>query len=228
MTYDELLTRVIDDGIAEVKMAYADPGQAHKRDGAIAGFEACRGKIPVELAALYVAAEAECRAFYRVNGTDNSERTSESYWRARYYALQVEFVCNVISVGLAQAGFDPILSWLPTVRGAYKYHAVVGNESEEAVPGSGQNPYIKRAPVPSWAATPDHKPMALHLLPASAYPFTIRIFSGKTGEVIWSKTVQLPRPSTKLAALEIPGYSGTEHTPVRVEIEYADGTTEER
>jgi len=43
-TYDQLLDRLIADGITEVREAYDDPKEHHKREGAIEGFEACRGK----------------------------------------------------------------------------------------------------------------------------------------------------------------------------------------
>lgn len=69
------------------------------------------------------------------------------------------------------------------------------------------------------------KPIVHHDLPPAKFPFTLRIYSGKTGEVVWSRTVTLDEAQS-LAKVEIPGYAGTEHYPVRVEIEYADGTTE--
>jgi hypothetical protein len=68
-------------------------------------------------------------------------------------------------------------------------------------------------------------PSSPSLLSAEAFPVTFRIFSGKTGEVLWQKTVERP-PSGELISLDIPGYADTEHFPVRVEIQFADGTTE--
>lgn len=64
-----------------------------------------------------------------------------------------------------------------------------------------------------------------HLLPASAYPLTIKIVSGTTGEIVWSRKIDLIEAKT-LAKIEIPSFKDTEHYPVRTEIEYADGTKE--
>lgn len=124
-TYAQLLDRVISDGIAEVREAYADPDKHHKRDGAIEGFEACRGKTPGELVALWQAAENEAHEIVRADRADSPE-VVKIYWRKRYKALQVEFVLNVISVGLGQ----PLLAHLPTARGALKYAEIVGVSGE--------------------------------------------------------------------------------------------------
>ena len=126
MTYEDLLNRIITDGIAEVHEAYADPKDHHKRDGAIEGFEASRGKTPAELVSLWTAAEEDC-------SLARSEKMSEQdYWRCRYKALQVEFVCNVVSVGIMNSGGVPLLGHLPTYRGAMKYAEIVGVRGDEA------------------------------------------------------------------------------------------------
>lgn len=64
-------------------------------------------------------------------------------------------------------------------------------------------------------------PVAFHLYPAEAFPITIRLISGLDGSELWSRTVQ--KPDT-LGVVEIPGYGGTEHVPVRAVIHFADGT----
>ena len=120
MTYDQLLNRVIADGIAEVREAYADSKEHHKRDGAIEGFEACRGKTPSELVVLWTKAEQSARQ--SPFGVGASSNGATDYWRERYKSLQVEFVLNVVSVGLA----TPLLSHLPTTRGVRKYAEIVG------------------------------------------------------------------------------------------------------
>lgn len=129
MIYEALLDRIIADGIAEVREAYGDPKDHHKRDGAIDGFEACRKKSPAELAALWSHAEqaaAQIRAA-------SSEAEVHAYWRQRYKTLQIEWVCNVVSVGLVNSGQPALLSHLPTARGAMKYAAIVGvRDAEEA------------------------------------------------------------------------------------------------
>lgn len=128
MTYDQLLQRLIDDGIAEVRIAYCDPKDHHKREGAVEGFEVCRGKTPAELVKLYVAYEEQTQVLNKhVTALADAHRNHhETYWHHRYAAMQVEFVCNVISVGLVNAGQPPLFGHLPTVRGAVKYAEVVG------------------------------------------------------------------------------------------------------
>lgn len=67
-------------------------------------------------------------------------------------------------------------------------------------------------------------PSARHNFPPEKFPITFRTYSGKTGELLWSRTVTLDE-ARSLAKVEVPGYAGTEHYPVRTEIVYADGTT---
>lgn len=122
-TYAQLIERLITDGIAEVREAYADPKDHHKRDGAIEGFEACRGKMPRELVALWIAAERQQGQIAR---EDPSDEGVKRYWKQRYVALQIEFVCNVVSVGLQNDGQPALLAHLPTARGAMKYAEIIG------------------------------------------------------------------------------------------------------
>ena len=124
-TYDQLLDRIIAEGIAEVREAYADPKEHHKRDGAIEGFEACRGKAPADLVALWTEVERDSMQLRREPSAENMQ----NYWKQRYKALQIEFVCNVVSVGLVNSGLPPLLGHLPTARGAMKYAAIVGVEA---------------------------------------------------------------------------------------------------
>lgn len=67
------------------------------------------------------------------------------------------------------------------------------------------------------------KPTTRHDFTPDKFPLTIRIYSGKTEQVLWSRTVTLD-DARSLARLEIPSYSNTEHWPVRAEMVYADGT----
>jgi hypothetical protein len=127
-SYAALLDRVIDDGLAEVREAYADPESHHKRDGAIEGFEACRGKAPGELAALWTEAEREAAQIMR-EGRVSGDATG--YWRQRLKTAQIEWVCNVVSVGLVTVGQAPLLGHLPTERGAVKYASIVGVRAPE-------------------------------------------------------------------------------------------------
>lgn len=66
---------------------------------------------------------------------------------------------------------------------------------------------------------------ARHDLVPSKFPFTLKLISGTTGEVVWSRTVTLDE-ARSLAKIEIPSFASSEHYPVRAEIIYADGTTE--
>lgn len=124
MTYHQLLERIIAEGIAEVREAYADPEDHHKRDGAIEGFEACRDKAPSEIVELWRAAEDQAHQVMQADR--GASRDAKDYWRQRYKVLQLEFVLNVISVGLGR----PLLAHLPTARGALKYAAIVGVREE--------------------------------------------------------------------------------------------------
>jgi hypothetical protein len=68
------------------------------------------------------------------------------------------------------------------------------------------------------------KPIARHDYPPEKFPLTLRLLSGKTGEVVWSRTVTIDE-ARALAKVEIPSFADTEHYPVLAEILYADGTT---
>ena len=70
-------------------------------------------------------------------------------------------------------------------------------------------------------------PLVYHTLSRGKFPFTIDLVSGKTGEVVWSRTVTIAEARTG-AKIEVPGFNGSEHYPVRAEIKYADGTTDDR
>ena len=127
MNYEALLDRIIDDGIAEVREAYAAPKDHHKRDGAIEGFEACRKKTPAEIVALLSHAERVAAQIARDSrATSADDAAVHDYWRQCYKVMQIEFVCNVVSVGLVNSGKPPLLAHLPTMRGAVKYASIVG------------------------------------------------------------------------------------------------------
>ncbi len=67
----------------------------------------------------------------------------------------------------------------------------------------------------------------LHNYPPEKFPITLQLYSGKTGECVWSRTVTLDE-ARSLAKIEIPGYAGTVHYPVRAVVTYADGTHDSR
>lgn len=108
MTYEEFLNKVIDNGIAAAKEDYKN--DKDRRDGSVAGFEACRDKQPNELLEIYQESVEYAYGSY-------FERDSSKYWWFRCYQLEVEWVCNVVSALLYNEGKEPILSWLPTCNG---------------------------------------------------------------------------------------------------------------
>jgi len=115
MTYQDLLNAIIETGI---EAARADYGQragdyvAEMLRGSIEGFEACRGKTPAEIVALWQTAER--------SGMWTGDPAA--HWHARCRAAEIEWVLNVLSVGMP----EPLLAWLPTARAAIQYAKIVG------------------------------------------------------------------------------------------------------
>jgi hypothetical protein len=116
MTHEAFLEQMINEGIDSVRKHWPSPEQTHKREGSIAGFEACRGKNPAQLKELLIKAGEEREAAHR--------RGAKDYWYHRYYEIQIEYVCNAISVGLVQQGQPPIVP--PTYRGLKRVADIVG------------------------------------------------------------------------------------------------------
>lgn len=113
-SYTDFLKRIIDDGVAAVHIDYKN--SAEKRDGAVAGFEACRGKDPSELAVLLGEANLERqRAFH--------EQRS-NYWYYVCYHAEIEWTCNVVSSALWNQGLPLIIT--PTTRGYMKAAEILG------------------------------------------------------------------------------------------------------
>jgi hypothetical protein len=114
MTLKKFLNRVVDDGIAAASESYKNDHQ--KRDGALAGFEACRGLSVVELRQL-LKASAHAKDLAR-------EIEPERYHYYSCYSSEVEWTCNVVSAVLNNEGIDPIVT--PTMRGFMKAAEIVG------------------------------------------------------------------------------------------------------
>lgn len=111
----DFLTRVIDDGIAAAKADYNTPEQAHKLEGAIAGFEACRGLLPHQLGELLIESRRNQMAAY--------DGEIKAYWRLTCFAAEVEWVCNCVSAILENEGEEPIIP--VTARGMMKANEVL-------------------------------------------------------------------------------------------------------
>jgi hypothetical protein len=116
MSYADFVARIIDDGIQSCRDAYPAPEQDEKREGAIRGFEDCRGKTPDEL--LVLKAEADRTVMQKM-----LERTAD-YWYWRYRSLQVEWVLNVLSAA-EHANGRPV-HVPPTARGLRKAADILG------------------------------------------------------------------------------------------------------
>lgn len=119
MTYDDFLTRIIDDGIEAAKADYTKPEQATHLKGAVAGFEACRGKPPAGLVILLGEAHKRTMEAYGEDVLD--------YWERRCFELEVEWVTNCVSALLVNQGGLPLTSYHPTARGVMKAAEVLGS-----------------------------------------------------------------------------------------------------
>ena len=114
--YKQFLARVIDDGIAAARHDYAEPRNAQKLAGAIAGFEACRGLDPLQILDALIDANARADQAFRDR--------SDDYWFHRCFALEVEWVANCLSAVLMNEGRPTIIP--PTARGVFKAAQIIG------------------------------------------------------------------------------------------------------
>ena len=123
---DELLTNenikqfineVVKDGLESIRTnSHTHFDHKDRKEGAIAGFEACMDIETVEMLreVLYAATEKQQEAF---------KTKSDDYWWFRYFTLQVEWVANCLSVLLMQQKKNVIV--LPTQSAAMKASEVV-------------------------------------------------------------------------------------------------------
>ena len=114
MIIEEALNQIIDDGIEACKLDYKDRPMELK--GSVAGFEACRNKTPIELKEILDTANQKTHQAF-LEQVDN-------YWEVRCFALEVEWVCNVLSAILMNNGLPIIIP--PTCRGILKAADIVG------------------------------------------------------------------------------------------------------
>ena len=119
MNYLEFLDKIIEDGKAAARRDYE--GHPNKQDmlkGSLDGFEACRGKTPLELKDVLERAHR--------NAINAMSANAPNYWRIRAYELEVEGVCNVISTTLVNQGLPPIVH--PTARAYLKAASLLNGE----------------------------------------------------------------------------------------------------
>lgn len=118
MTYFDFLKRVVDDGIEAARKDYSKPEDALRLKGSLAGFEACRGREPMELAKLLEGA--------RKDTVDAHREEAENYWEVQCREAEIEWVCNVVSAAFANSGFPVIVP--PTVRAAFAANRILQSE----------------------------------------------------------------------------------------------------
>lgn len=114
MNYLEFLTKVLNDGIEAAKKDYAD--RPDRLRGSLSGFEACRGKSPVDLAKLLAWARGQTHAAML--------KQAENYWEVRCFEAEVEWTCNCVSALMVNSGMEPIVP--PTARGTIKAAEIAG------------------------------------------------------------------------------------------------------
>jgi hypothetical protein len=124
MQYLNALDAVIERGIAGVKESYKD--EPHKRDGSIEGFRACRDKTPGEL--FEILKTAGERTKQARDDHHNGKISIQEYWKIRYAEVQIEWVCNCVSVMLMNQGqTSPFPRHVgPTARAASLVASIVG------------------------------------------------------------------------------------------------------
>lgn len=120
MLYGEFLARVIDQGIESALDNYAEDDM--KRDGALAGFEACRDKSTLDLAHLLKEAKKDQE--------EARHNDKPHYWYFRCFAAEVEWVCNCVSAILHNEGEQVIIA--PTARGYLKAASIIGMAAQPA------------------------------------------------------------------------------------------------
>ena len=91
MTFDEVLSCVINDGLVGARRSYAS--SPDKLKGATEGFE-------TELQALLTLASSKTKEAY----------AADNYWEVRCFEAEVEWVCNNMSAYLVSLGQIPIVS----------------------------------------------------------------------------------------------------------------------
>lgn len=123
----EFMREVIDQGIEGCKESYKgdSPGRKMKREGAVAGFEACREADSLdELHDVLRKAREQGRGKFE----------DDDYWWYRTYQAEVEWVCNVVSSLFHLLGSDLKLV-TPTACGVMQANRIIQKLKRGAVVG---------------------------------------------------------------------------------------------
>ena len=119
MNYQELIEKIVEKGIKAAKRDYTQKDQKSILKGSIAGFKACLGKTITELSDLLEKAQKDSYL--------GDHKNIDEHWYKRGYSLEIEWVCNVVSVVLYNEGLPVIIN--PTARGAITASDIVGVNS---------------------------------------------------------------------------------------------------
>lgn len=119
MSYEDFLNEVINGGIEGAKASYSNPKNPNHPmmlEGAIAGFNACRGKLPYELATLLEGAGK--------NAVRAELEQLPDFWKHQCFHAEIEWVCNCVSALGMNQGVD-VLIVTPTARGVMRANEIL-------------------------------------------------------------------------------------------------------
>lgn len=105
MSYADFIDKIIETGVAGAREHYGE--HSEKFRGSKAGFEDCRGKVPIDLTKLLKRV--------RQDAVEARLQGKSDYWYWRCREAEVEWVCNCVSAVLVSSGNEPIVP--PTYRG---------------------------------------------------------------------------------------------------------------
>lgn len=134
MNYLAFLNQVIDRGIAAAREGYAtsDPGML---EGALAGFESCRGRSPRRLAEHLIRANrAVGRSFAYMHQEPTPLRLKRGWW-LRCYQAEVDWVANCVSAVMQNQGLPVLAGHHPTARAILAAAQIVGVKDDPPLGG---------------------------------------------------------------------------------------------
>lgn len=120
MTLNTFVDEIIAQGIPAAETDYKD--RPDELEGAKQGFEACRGKNTKELTDLLTEARRKEQALYTESVMDKAKLPE--FKKARAFAAEVHWVCNVLSVVLEENKLQPLVP--PTARGVIAANKILG------------------------------------------------------------------------------------------------------